>query len=289
MNAQYDNVVMSSFLLWFDHTLLNQGAAFTNTSSFFYDVASLYNGYYTYGSPFRQFVTDESIKNIHGADIINSVSLNNSVTARGISNFQAINYDMGQVYFSSPVTNAKTTLSGDYAVKDFNVYITNDLEEKLLFETQFKVRNTADTTATGLPPSTMTYPAIFIKNNGSKNEPIAFGGQDQTETDLRAIVLSDDQYKIDAVGSIFRDKVRSFVPLIPAANMPFNTLGDFTNNQQYNYTGLVDDYSKTGVFIDNVYTSKVGGVTYTQKTNINPDVFSMIIDFEISDIRTPRR
>ena len=152
MNAQYDNVVMSSFLLWFDHTLLNKGAAFTNTSSFFYDVASLYNGYYTYGSPFRQFVTDESIKNIHGADIINSVSLNNSVTARGISNFQAINYDMGQVYFSSPVTNAKTTLSGDYAVKDFNVYITNDLEEKLLFETQFKVRNTADTTATGLLP-----------------------------------------------------------------------------------------------------------------------------------------
>ena len=289
MNAQYDNVVMSSFLLWFDHTLLNKGAAFTNTSSFFYDVASLYNGYYTYGSPFRQFVTDESIKNIHGADIINSVFLNNSVTARGISNFQAINYDMGQVYFSSPVTNAKTTLSGDYAVKDFNVYITNDLEEKLLFETQFKVRNTADTTATGLPPSTMTYPAIFIKNNGSKNEPIAFGGQDQTETDLRAIILSDDQYKIDAVGSIFRDKVRSFVPLIPAANMPFNTLGDFTNNQQYNYTGLVDDYSKTGVFIDNVYTSKVGGVTYTQKTNINPDVFSMIIDFEISDIRTPRK
>jgi len=294
MRAQYDNIVMSSALLWLDHTILNKGAAFTNTSSFFYDVNSLYNGYNTYGSPFRQFVADESIKNIHGADIINSVVLNNSLTVRGASDFANINYDQGQVYFNSAVSNSSTTLSGDFAVKDFNTYITNDLEEKLLFETQFTVRNKTDLTAAGLPPSTMTYPAIFLKNNGSRNEPIAFGGEDQTETDIRAVVLSDDQYKIDAVGSIFRDKARTFIPLIPEANMPFNALGDYRNNVQFNYTGITDArspdcVSTTGVFIDNVYTSKIGGVTYTQKTNINPDVFSMIIDFEISDIRTPRQ
>ena len=294
MQSQYDNIVMSSALLWLDHTILNKGAAFTNTSSFFYDVNNLYNGYNTYGSPFRQFVSDESIGNIHGADIINSVTLNNSTTVRGISDFAHINYEQGQVYFTSAVSNPNTTLSGDFAVKDFNTYITNDLEEKLLFETQFTIRNKTDLTAAGLPPSTMTYPAIFLKNNGSRNEPIAFGGTDQTETDVRAIVLSDDQYKIDAVGSIFRDKVRTFIPLIPEANMPFNALGDYKNNVQFNYTGLTDQrspdcVSTTGVFIDNVYTSKIGGITYTQKTNINPDVFSMIIDFEISDIRTPRQ
>ena len=288
MIAQYDNIVMSSFMLWFDHTLLDKGKAFTNTSSFFYDVDSLYNGYNTYGSPFRQFVADESIANKHGADVINHVTLNNSTTVRGASNFANINYEQGQVYFSSSVSSPNTTLSGDYAVKDFNIYITNELEEKLLFETQFKTRNTTNTTATGLPPSTMTYPAVFLKNNGSKNEPVAFGGQDQTEMDLRAIVLSDDQYKLDAVSSIFRDRVRTFVPLIPAADMPFNALGDFKDNQQYNYTGLADTTSKTGVFIDNVYTSKIGGVTYTQKTNVNPDVFSMVIDFELSDFRFPR-
>ncbi len=294
MQSQYDNIVMSSALLWLDHTILSKGAAFTNTSSFFYDVNNLYNGYNTYGSPFRQFVSDESIGNIHGADIINSVTLNNSTTVRGISDFAHINYEQGQVYFTSAVSNPNTTLSGDFAVKDFNTYITNDLEEKLLFETQFTIRNKTDLTAAGLPPSTMTYPAIFLKNNGSRNEPIAFGGEDQTETDVRAIGLSDDQYKIDAVGSIFRDKVRTFIPLIPEANMPFNALGDYKNNVQFNYTGLTDQrspdcVSTTGVFIDNVYTSKIGGITYTQKANINPDVFSMIIDFEISDIRTPRQ
>ena len=70
--------------------------------------------------------------------------------------------------------------------------------------------------------------------------------------------------------------------------MPFNALGDYRNNVQYNYTGLSSQFPDSGVFIDNVYTSKIGGVTYTQKTNINPDVFSMIIDFEVSDIRLPR-
>lgn len=289
MISQYDNIVMSSFFLWFDHTVLNKGKAFENFGSYFYDVNALYNGYYTYGSPFRQFVADESISNIHGANIINSVNLGGSTTVRGQNDFQAINYGEGQVYFSSSVANSSTTLSGNYAVKDFNIYITNDLEEKLLFETQFKTKNKTDATATGLPPSTMVYPAIFLKNNGSRNEEFAFGGQDQTEFDVRAIVLSDDQYKLDAVSSIFRDRARTFVPLIPEADMPFNSLGDFTSNQQYNYTGLAKSTSTTGVFIDNVYTSKIGGITYSQKTNVNPDVFSMIIDFELTDVREPRQ
>ena len=288
MISQYDNVLMSSFFLWFDHTLLNKGEAFTNFTSFFYDVDNLFNGYYTYGSPFRQFVADESIATAHGAQIINLLNLNNNNIARGQQNFAAINYGKGQVYFSAAVSNPNTTLKGTYAVKDFNIYITNELEEKLLFETQFKIRNPTDSTATGLPPSTMTYPAIFLKSNGSRNEPVAFGGLDETEFDLRAIVLSDDQFKLDAVASIFRDRQKTFVPLIPEANMPFNTLGDFTNNQPYNYTTLTSTHSKAGVFIDKVYTTKIGGLSYSQKTNINPDVFSMIIDFELTDIREPR-
>ena len=289
MIAQYDNIVMSSFFLWFDHTLLNKGKAFTDFGSYFYDVNALYNGYYTYGSPFRQIVADESIGNIHGADVLNVLDLGGNTTVRGQNNFEAISYEKGELYFSAAVSNPSATLSGNYAVKDFNIYITNDLEEKLLFETQFRIKSKTDTTATGLPPEQMTYPAVFLKNNGSRNEEIAFGGKDQTEFDVRAIVLSDDQFKLDAVSSIFRDRTKTFVPLIPESDMPFNSLGDFTNNQQYNYTGLAKSASTTGVFIDNVYATKIGGITYSQKTNVNPDVFSMILDFELIDIREPRQ
>ena len=52
MKAQYENKVISSFLLWFDHTLLKKGEAFTNHTSQLYDVPTSYYGYETYGAPF---------------------------------------------------------------------------------------------------------------------------------------------------------------------------------------------------------------------------------------------
>ena len=283
MKAQYDNEIMSSFFLWFDHTLLKKGEAFTNYTSFFYDVNDLYQGYYTYGAPFRQFVSDSSIL---GASIMNDVLLNGVTTYRGQNNFQAINYSEGQVYFAAPVTSPNTTLQGSYAVKDFNIFITNDLEEKLLFETQFALRNRTSVVAEGLPPEAMTYPAIFLKNNGGRNEPFEFGGGDLTHFDIRAIVLADSQFKLDAVASIFRDKAKTIVPLIPEIAMPFDTLGDFSANVQYNYDALSANRGYT--FIENVYMSKVGGLSYASKANVNPDVFSMIVDFELQEIRYPR-
>ena len=61
MKAQFDNTVMSSFYLWFDHTLLTKGEAFTNFSSFFYEADDMYQGYNAYGAPFKQLVSDTSV------------------------------------------------------------------------------------------------------------------------------------------------------------------------------------------------------------------------------------
>ena len=72
MKAQFENRIISSFLLWFDHTLLKEGEAFTNFGSNLYDVPTSFYGYETYGAPFRQFVADSSIPN---ADVINGIHL----------------------------------------------------------------------------------------------------------------------------------------------------------------------------------------------------------------------
>ena len=48
MKAQFDNQVLSSFLLWFDHTLLNVGEAYHNTTGQFYNVSQEFAGYQTY-------------------------------------------------------------------------------------------------------------------------------------------------------------------------------------------------------------------------------------------------
>ena len=202
MKPQYDNQVMSSFFLWFDHELLRRGEAFTNHSSAFYDASSRFQGYYAYGAPFKQFVSDTSIA---GAVVMNTITLNNTTISRGQNNFVAVNYDKGHVYFSNAVNNPSSTLAGHYAVKDFNIFITNDLEEELLFETQFKLRNKVDAAANSIADSEKTYPGVFLKNNGSRNEPFEFGGGVITRLDIRAIILAYTQFKIDAIASIFTD------------------------------------------------------------------------------------
>jgi hypothetical protein len=289
MKAQFDNQVMSSFYLWFDHTLLSKGEAFTNFSSALYDAKDMFLGYHSYGAPFKQLVADSSIS---GANIVNTVILNGNITNRGQNNFEAINYSRGHFYFTSAVANPSTSLVASYAVKDFNVHITNDLEEKLLFETQFKLRNKTNQVADAIADNAKTYPAIFLKNNGSKNEPIEMGGGELTTVDVRAIVLSDSQFKMDAVASIFRDRAKTMIPIILEANMPFNSLGDFTNPAApYNYTNLTQNQqtNQNTIFLENVTITKISGLSFASKANLNPDVFSMIIDFELNTLRYPRQ
>lgn len=289
MKAQFDNQVMSSFYLWFDHTLLSRGEAFTNFSSALYDAKDMFLGYHTYGAPFKQLVADSSIS---GANIVNTVVLNGNITNRGQSSFEAINYSRGHFYFTSAVANPSTSLVASYAVKDFNVHITNDLEEKLLFETQFKLRNKTNQVADAIADNAKTYPAIFLKNNGSKNEPIEMGGGELTTIDVRAIVLSDSQFKMDAVASIFRDRAKTMIPIILDANMPFNSLGDFTDpTAPYNYTNLTQNQqtNQNTIFLENVTITKISGLSFASKANLNPDVFSMIIDFELNTLRYPRQ
>ena len=286
MKPQFDNEVMSSFYLWFDHTLTNVGEAYTNYGSLFYPVNNMYQAYSTYGSPFRQFVADASIT---GATILSGVYLNSDFKERTESNFTGVNYGLGQVYFTSSVDTSTTKISGDYAIKDFNIFLTNQTEEKLLFETQFTINNKIANDPTGLPPDSLTYPAIFLKNMGGTNEPFAFGGEDQTSVNTRAIVIADNQFTLDATCSIFRDTSKDYIGILSAAEMPFNNLGDFTNYSNYNYTGITN--SKIGtdssIFVDNVNISKIGGASFAGISNVNPNTYSALIDFELKKIRIP--
>lgn len=290
MIPQFDNTVMSSFYLWVDHTLLKKGQAFTNYGSLFYPVNNLYQGYHTYGSPFRQFVADSSITgDDFGANVINEIYLDGVEKERTESNFTGINYGQGQVYFTSSVDTASTPISGNYAIKDFNIFLTNETEERLLFETQFTISNRIGVSATGLPPDSLTYPAIFLKNMGGTNEPFAFGGEEQTDVRTRAIVIADNQFMLDAACSIFRDTSKDYIGLLSTSEMPFNNLGDFTNYSNYNYTGITDSKIGTNdsIFIDNVNISKIGGASFAGINNVNPNIYSALVDFELKKIRTP--
>ena len=238
MKPQFDNQVLSSFLLWFDHTLLNKGEAYQNATGQFYNVSTEYAGYKTYSSSYSQIVSDASIT---GATIPTGLYVGSNlvdVGEGGSTGLYAIDYNNGRSYWSG---DQGGNVTGSFAIKDFNTFLTSRTEDEILFQTQYTNRNKISTVVpTGLEPDMRTYPVVYIKNDGSNNEPFAFGGQDTTKISVRAIVIADSQFEIDAIGSLFRDERHNYIPLFAPSEMPFNQFGYYRNDVQYNYNTVND-------------------------------------------------
>tara|TARA_R100001377_G_scaffold84226_2_gene67286 strand:- start:118 stop:984 length:867 start_codon:yes stop_codon:yes gene_type:complete len=288
MKPQFDNQVLSSFLLWFDNKLLTKGEAYQNVTGQFYSVLDDYYGYEAYASSYSQIVADASIP---GATIPTGLYAGNTlinVGEGGSVGLYAIDYNNGRSYWSGAQSSDVT---GSFAIKDFNVFLTNRTEDEILFQTQYTNRNQiSDVVPTGLQPDTKTYPVVYLKNAGGRNEPFAFGGQDNTIVYTRAIIVADSQYEVDAIGSIFRDTQKEYIPLLTQAEQPFNALGGYRDNVQYNYTGITDckDESQKA-FLDEVNISRFDRALENEVRKFNPNVYSSIIDFEISKVRFPRQ
>mgnify|MGYP003125956987 CR=1 FL=1 len=287
MKAQFDNRVMSSLLLFVDHQLLNHGEAYTNHSSYFTETNQTYANYFNYAAPFKQFVSDVSIT---GANVMTQVYLDGAAKNIGDNGFNSVDYLNGQVNFTSQITGANR-LSGNYAVKDFNVYLTTLSEEEILFESKYHLKPKTNQITTGLAPDSQTFPAVFVKSTTVENVPFSFGGTDQTNFNARLIVLADSAYNLDAACSILKDVVKSNVFFIQD-ELPFNALGGYTG-VAYNYTGLAvgpaDPNAKTdAIFLNKAYVTKnVAGLDGYNK--INPQMHTAFVDYELIIARNPRQ
>ncbi len=273
MKPQWENRIMSSMLQFVDHEILVVGEAFTNHGGLFYKTSNLYNGYYTYSSPFKQLVGDISVPN---ANVLTGVYVGGTFTEMGQGNTKGINYYKGQVYSDANITSQ---VSGNYATKDYNVYITNKTEQDLLFHTKYSVTPKVYQSPTGLPPETETYPAIFLKNIGGQDNPLGFGGLEDTVTNVRAVILSDSAFSLDAACYILKKTARKTLPIVE--NTPFNAMGalNFSTNggEFYNYTGLA---TGEGPQIWDVRVSKLAPGS-ANLDGVTADVFSAFVDFEL--------
>ncbi len=288
MKVQHENKVMSSFLQCVDNWIIEKGEAYTNHSSLFYPVENMYNGYYTYAAPFKQMISDTSILGGNyntdtGPTIMTGVYVDGVLTNVGSSNLAGVNHYDGQVYFTSD--QGSSAISGNYAIKDFNIYLSNDPEERILFESKYHINTKTTQTVSGLAPETETYPAIYIKNNGGNHTPFALGGVDTNNIDIRAVVLSDSSFKLDAVCGILKTMHRSYVPILE--DLPFNAMNAYTG-ENYNYTGLAA--KTTGNTLPNpiiwdIFVSK----NVTRGEGLNPGIYTAFVDFKLQYEWRPRR
>jgi len=264
--------------MWFDNFLLTKGEAFSNKTGEFsyYEDARLDSTYKAYGSPFKTWVTDSSIT---GATIPTGVFINGNFSGR--DDGVVLDFENGRALVSG--SDEDLTVTGEFSVKDFNVYITNDTEDDLIVENKYKVNSRLPSASYGaISPYDDVVPAVFISTANSTNEPFAFGGIQNTSVQVKAVILAEDTYQLDGVLSIFMDSVNECITSIPMTGYPITELGDLKDGS-YSYTGSEAGYTDNRKFyVDSVTTSKL---TDRDRKSLAHEMYVGFIDFDIKQMR----
>jgi hypothetical protein len=285
MISQFANQVMSSFLLFLDNKVGVKGVAYENVSTLFYLTTSPLSNYATYSAPYKQILADQSV----GGRLLTGIYLNNIFIRTGTSGLYAINYDEGQLHFSNSIPTT-STISGNYSIKDFNFYITDQTDDEILFETKYSPRPKTTQQMSGLGDNQITYPCIFLNAVENYNSPYELGGTELTTIRVQATILSDSRYKLDAVKSILADTARIEVPLLNNNEYPFDSYGNYVSGIIYNYTGLVRNKIPTAdsIFIDDVKVGRFNSSFLSEFRKINPCIYPGFAHFNLVKTRQPR-
>jgi hypothetical protein len=272
MKVQFDNKLISSFLLFLDHEIQENGTAFYNASGLLYPINSTIQGLYAYATPYKQLCNDTAIT---GANIISGLYLNNNLVTIGQSGLYAINHYQGTAYFTGQLP-ASTVVSGNYAIKEFNVELTDQVEYKLLFETKFVTNSKFNQVLTGLPLDTKICPGVFVRFKIGENKPFAFGGLDDNNIKIRTVVVSENEFQKIGICNILKNLNLRVFPIINST--PFDHLGNYTGIK-YNY----DNLSVNSGYYPLIMDAKVVDVPLVgEYTNITRN--TAIVDFTISTI-----
>jgi len=293
MKAQFDQNVLSSFYLWFENRLLGSSAkayqinldnAFTSGS--FSDVPDTH---IAFQGKYRSLVGEYNVDNPNSGFFLGSDFITGNYDKNGGI---FTDYENGRLIFpqASGAEIGNTALTANSTVKEVNTYITNDTDAQIILHSDFK------DSATELPyqygktseydETTYFLPACFISVASSDNTEFSFGGEEDTRTRMRVMVLSFDNYTLDSVLSLFRDTVRRDITHIPYEDFPYGfsfSLKDFP----YSYDNLVASQSNpTKSHIQEVSVSKI--VSERIRENLNKNISVGYIDFELCTYRFPR-
>jgi len=281
MIEQFQHKATNSFMLWFDNYLLKKGQAYSNKSGSFYYYADdrLDDRFKAFGSPYKQWVNDSSIA---GATVPSGVYVGGTFQPRSSS--LLLDFNNGRALISGAASTA--SVSGSFAVKDFNIYFTNDGEEDLIVDKKYTPNSRVFSAAASyIEPYDNVVPAIFLSSQSINNAPFSFGGEDTTKIQMKAVVMAENSYQLDGALSIFADSLNEVFPTIPFSGNPTTEYGDIKNGT-YSYDSLKNQYNSEPLFfIEDVVTSKLSDKA---RKSLSNDLFIGFIDFEIHQKRFPR-
>lgn len=285
MKAQFDQKLISSFYLWFENKLLDSSIAAYKTglsNTFQYiDAFDVPAGYYAYQGQYRQLVADYDVSTPNSGIFVGG----NYVSGGQASVYT--DYNNGRVVF--PAASGKAlTVTATSTIKEVNTYLTNDSAEQVLLESDFIVDGNTipklSQSTKKLDEKTYFLPACFVFPASSENEEFAFGGEENTKTRIRVMVLAKENFVLDAILSSFRDSARSCVPIVDFEDFPYGaffSIKDFP----YRYSELTAQITEKSL-IHKVQASRIG--TNSQKEKLDKKFLIGFLDFDLSTYRFPR-
>lgn len=278
MKKLFIHRLSDSFRMFFEHELLDKGNAFRNVSGLLYPVKdkSLTNKS-IYSNPYGQWVYDSSIS---GANVPSGVYANNIFVPRGTGTF--IDFERGRVISNSQLAQ---NVTASYAVKDFNIYSSTKTDAEILYTMKQGFRQEFNLPATGLPYDNVYGPSIFLRRDSFDNDPFAFGGQDNSVANFRAVVFTKNEYDLDAVGSIFTDSARKNFMLLD--NPPLNRYGDIITGNSYNYLNDVSNNYDSSKLV-HISESSYYRFSASTETSLGNDFRIGFIEFKTEISRFPR-
>ena len=282
MKPQFQHELTTSFMLWADNFVCNKAEAFQNYVSPLYPMGTddqLGSGFVTCSSPHKQWVFDDSVD---GAQIPSGIYNNGTFMNRGDDGL-IIDFDDGRVILDASFGDSNTTLSGEYSVKEFNWYITNQTEEQLIVDSKFDSNGRFKQELSGIAPHAQVVPAIFVNPEVVENEPFAFGGEDKTTTNIRCVVFAENSYQLDGALSVFADSKNEVFGKLKYSDYPLTEYGDITGS--FNYMEFVASEPRSLFHVEEVRVSKLSDRV---SKNIDPSLFVGFVDFEITNLRFPR-
>lgn len=275
---------MSSFYLWFDHKLMEDGeAVITGKTQFFrygdgIDTPSNMNAFY---SSANQFCVDYS-------GVPNYVLSTGSLIYQDTSGTQKVLIDNnhGRILLGTGYGTG-IELSGNFVQKEVNLYTTNETEEEIIMRGEFYLESgqSYSESMDQLAKAKYYFPSVFLMNDDSENEGFAFGGLKDTSSKIKAVVFATSVYQLDAILSIFRDSSERIIRIIDMENFPY---GEYWHLKSYPY-----DYNTFSVanqvdycFIEKTRAYKLKEKGQSAVRKIVNGIFVGYIDFELSTIRT---
>lgn len=280
MKNSFGITTLTSFHLWLDNYIQQNGQAYiNNTSRLYYQPDPSLYGYVAYAAPFKSFICDSGVS---GANIITSVS-GDFGTLTNAQSGMMIDYNNGRVLFPTSFGTGKL-VSGSYAFKEINVYKANDTQEKIVFTNKYYLNSRFNRPITGLPPpNAFVTPAIFVSTEQTENEQWALGGLYNTKVNVALTILAETSAQLENCLSLLADSKDAYFPQLNNNVWPLNALGGLKSG--YNYNDIKTQYDDpSNLFtITDIQTSKV-----SDSTKIDESIFVGLADLTVEKIRTIR-